>query len=155
MKRPLPSILLTAVALGGLATALPAAAQFAKPEDAIKYRQSAMFLQSQHMARIGAMVNGRVPFDAKAVADNAEVLATVTKLPFTAFIDGTDKGTTRAKPEIWAEKDKFMAAASKMQEEVVKLNAAAKTGNAEQVKAAFGAVGQACKGCHDSYQKPL
>lgn len=155
MKRPFPSILLTAAALAGLATSLPAAAQFAKPEDAIKYRQSAMFLQSQHMARIGAMVNGRVPFDAKALADNAEVLATVTKLPFAAFIDGTDKGTTRAKPEIWAEKDKFMAGATKLQEEVVKLNAAAKTGNPEQVKAAFGAVGQACKGCHDNYQKPL
>ncbi len=80
MKRPFPSILLTAAALAGTATALPAAAQFAKPEDAIKYRQSAMFLQAQHMGRIGAMVNGRVPFDAKAVADNAEVLATVTKL---------------------------------------------------------------------------
>lgn len=155
MQRPFPSILLTAAALVGMATALPAAAQFAKPEDAIKYRQSAMFLQSQHMARIGAMVSGRVPFDAKAVAENAEVLATVTKLPFAAFIDGTDKGTTRAKPEIWAEKDKFLAAATKMQEEVVKLNAAAKTGNPDQVKAAFGAVGQTCKGCHDSYQKPL
>jgi cytochrome c556 len=155
MKRPFPSILLTAAAMAGMATALPAAAQFAKPDDAIKYRQSAMFLQSQHMARIGAMVNGRVPFDAKAVADNAEVLVTVTKLPFAAFIDGTDKGTTRAKPEIWAEKDKFMAGATKMQEEVVKLNAAAKTGTPEQVKAAFGAVGQACKGCHDNYQKPL
>jgi len=155
MKRPFPSILLTAAALVGTATALPAAAQFAKPEDAIKYRQSAMFLQAQHMGRIGAMVNGRVPFDAKSVAENAEVLATVTKLPFSAFIDGTDKGATRAKPEIWAEKDKFMAGATKLQEEVVKLNAAAKTGNPEQVKAAFGAVGQACKGCHDSYQKPL
>mgnify|MGYP003513755348 CR=1 FL=1 len=59
MKRPFPSILLTAAALVGMATALPAAAQFAKPEDAIKYRQSAMFLQAQHMGRIGAMVNGQ------------------------------------------------------------------------------------------------
>lgn len=37
-------LLLAAVAAAGFATALPAAAQFAKPEDAIKYRQSAMFL---------------------------------------------------------------------------------------------------------------
>lgn len=154
MKRPFPSILLTAAAIAGMTIAMPAAAQFAKPEDAIKYRQSAMFLQSQHMARIGAMVSGRVPFDAKAVAENAEVLVTVTKLPFAAFIDGTDKGgTTRAKPEIWAEKDKFLAGATKMQDEVVKLNAAAKTGNPDQVKAAFGAVGQGCKACHDTYRK--
>lgn len=153
MKRPFPSILLTAAALVGTATALPAAAQFAKPEDAIKYRQSAMFLQAQHMGRIGAMVNGRVPFDAKSVAENAEVLATVTKLPFSAFIDGTDKGTTRAKPEIWAEKDKFRAGATKMQDAMVAFNTAAKGGNLDAIKAATGEVGKACKGCHDTYRK--
>lgn len=155
MKRSFPSIRVMAAALAGVATALPAAAQFAKPEDAIKYRQSVMFLQGQHMGRLGAMANGRVPFDAKVAADNADVLLLVSKLPFAAFTDGTDKGTTRAKPEIWAEKDKFMAGATRMQEEVVKLNAAAKSGNIDQLKAAVGEVGKACKGCHDNYQKPL
>lgn len=155
MKRPFPSIWVMAAALAGVATALPAAAQFAKPEDAIKYRQSVMFLQGQHMGRLGAMANGRVPFDAKVAADNADVLLVITKLPFAAFVDGTDKGNTRAKPEIWAERDKFMAGATKMQEEVVKLNAAAKSGNLDQLKAAVGEVGKACKGCHDNYQKPL
>ena len=133
---------------------LPAAAQFAKPEDAIKYRQSVMFLQGQHLGRIFAMVNGRVPFDAKAAADNAMLLDTIDKLPFVAFTEGTDKGNTRAKPEIWAERAKFDAAAQKMQEEVSKLVAATKTGNQDQIKAAAGAVGGACKACHDSYQKP-
>lgn len=136
------------------ALSLPAAAQFAKPEDAIKYRQSVMFMQGQHLGRIFAMANGRVPFDAKVVAENAAVLDVIDKLPFAAFIDGTDKGTTRAKPEIWAERAKFDAAAQKMQDEVSKLVAAAKTGNQDQVKAAAGAVGGACKACHDAYQKP-
>lgn len=45
--------------------AAPASAQFAKPEDAIKYRQSALFVMGQHFGRIGAMANGKVPFDAK------------------------------------------------------------------------------------------
>lgn len=148
-------LLLAAVAAAGFATALPASAQFAKPEDAIKYRQSAMFLQATHLGRLGAMANGRVPFDAKVAAENAAVLETVSKLPFSAFIDGTDKGNTRAKPEIWSERDKFNAAAGKMQEEVTKLSAAAKAGNLDQIKAAVGAVGQSCKACHDSYQKPL
>jgi cytochrome c556 len=155
MKRLSPSTLLSAVAIAGLVTALPAAAQFAKPEDAIKYRQSVMFLQGQHLGRLGAMASGRVPFDAKVAVDNADVLLTITKLPFAAFVDGTDKGNTRAKPEIWAEKDKFMAGATKMQEEVVKLNAAAKSGSIDQLRAAVGEVGKACKGCHDNYQKPL
>jgi cytochrome c556 len=51
----------------------------------------------------------------------------------------------------WKEKDKFDAAANKMQEEVVKLNAAAKSGNVDQLKSAVGTVGRACKACHDDF----
>ena len=146
-------MLSTVVAALGIATALPAAAQFQKPEDAIRYRQSAMTLMSAHLGRIGAMANGKVPFDAKIAAENADVLLTLSKLPYVAFIDGTDKGNTKAKPEIWSERAKFDSTASKLQDEVVKLDAAAKTGNLDQIKAAFGAAGQTCKSCHDNFRK--
>jgi cytochrome c556 len=149
MKKPI----LALAAVAGLMTALPAAAQFAKPEDAIKYRKAAFTVMGSHFGRIGAMVNGRIPFDAKAAAEHAEVALLVSKLPYTAFVEGTDKGDTKAKPEIWTEGDKFRAAASKMQEEVTKLNAAAKTGNLETIKAAFGATGKSCKACHDESRK--
>jgi cytochrome c556 len=149
--RPLAT---AAVALAGLACALPAAAQFAKPEDAIKYRRAGMFMMSQHFGRVFAMANGKMPFDAKAVVDNAELATTISKLPYAGFIEGSDKGDTRAKPEIWTEMDKFKAAASKMQDEMVKLNAVAKGGNIDTIKAAAGEVGKACKACHDNYQKP-
>ena len=43
----------------------PASAQFAKAEDAIKYRQSAFFVMGQHFSRIGAMANGRRRSDAR------------------------------------------------------------------------------------------
>lgn len=150
MKKSMYAALLAA---GTLAVSLPAAAQFQKPEDAVKYRKGAFTVMANHFGRIGAMAQGRVPFDAKVAAENAELVAALSKLPFTAFVDGTDKGDTRAKPEIWSERAKFDAAATKMQEEVTKLAAAAKAGNADQVKAAFGATGQACKACHDSYRK--
>jgi cytochrome c556 len=148
------SLWIAALALAGLASALPAAAQFAKAEDAIKYRKSGMFMMSQHFGRVFAMANGKMPFDAKAVADNAEIATSISKLPYAGFIEGTDKGDTRAKPEIWSEMDKFKAAASKMQDEMVKLNVAARGGNIDTIKAAAGEVGKACKGCHDNYQKP-
>lgn len=153
MKRIVSTALLAGAALLGSAIALPAAAQFAKPEDAIKYRKAAMTLMNTHVGRVFAMANGRVPFDAKAAADNAEVLAYVSKLPFAGFVDGTDKGETKAEPKIWAEKDKFTAAATTMQEAAAKLNTAAKGGNLDAIKAAVGEVGKACKACHDSYRK--
>ena len=142
-----------AAAVASLLTALPAAAQFAKPDDAIKYRKAAFTVMATHFGRLGAMANGKIPFDAKVAADNADIALAMSKLPYVAFIEGTDKGDTKAKPEIWTENDKFKAAAAKLQDEMVKLNAAAKTGNLDTIKAAFGPTGQACKACHDQYRK--
>lgn len=149
MKR----LLLAVAAAGGLAAAMPAAAQFQKPEDAIKYRQSVMTVMANHFGRIAAMAQGRVPFDAKSAADNAQIVIEMSRLPFVAFGDGTDKGMPhRAKPEVWKEPAKFKASAEKMQGDMVKLEAAAKSGNLDAIKSAVGAVGQSCKGCHDDFR---
>lgn len=147
--------LLAAATVAALVVALPAAAQFQKPEDAIKYRQSALTVMGTHFGRLGAMVQGKVPFDAAAAAHNAQIVETMSKLPFTAFIDGTSQSqfpNTHAKPDIWAERAKFDAAATKMQDAAAKLNVAAKSGSLDQIKAAFGPTGQACKACHDDFR---
>jgi cytochrome c556 len=144
---------LLALAVAGIVTALPAAAQFAKPEDAVKYRKAALTVMAAHFGRVGAMVQGRVPFDAAAAQSNIEIATMMSKLPFTAFGPGTDIGDTRAKPNVWTDNAKFVAAATKMQDEMAKLNVAAKSGNLDQIKAAFGPVGQACKACHDDFRK--
>ena len=51
-----------------------------------------LFVMAQHFGRIGAMVNGRAPYDAKAAVDNAEIVAEMAKLPWAGFGPGTDKG---------------------------------------------------------------
>ncbi|GCL65272.1 c-type cytochrome [Pseudaquabacterium pictum] len=149
MKR----LLLATLAAVGAMAALPAAAQFQKPEDAIKYRQSAFTVMGNHVGRIGAMASGRAPFDAKAAAESANIVATLASLPGTAFGPGTDKGMpNRAKPEIWSDAAKFKAANDKMIAEVAKLDAAAKSGSLDAIKAAMGAVGGSCKACHDDFR---
>jgi len=142
------------LACAAAAVAAPAAAQFAKPEDAIKYRQSALFVMQQNFSRVAAMAGGKAPFDAKVAADSAAVAEFASKLPWVAFGDGTDKGRdNRAKPEIWSDKAKFNDYAEKMQAEMVKLNVAAKTGSLDTIKTAVGGVGGACKTCHDAFRK--
>ena len=89
-----------AVAIATLSA--PAFAQFQKPEDAVKYRKAAFTVTAAHFSRIGAMANGRVPFDAKVAAENAALVETMSKLPWDAFGPGTDKGDTRAKPVMQA-----------------------------------------------------
>lgn len=136
-----------------LALSVPAHAQFAKPEDAVKYRKASFTVMAAHFGRLGAMASGRVPYDAKAAADNAEIVATLSKLPWAAFGEGTDKGDTRAKPEIWKEAAKYKEASDKMQLEIGKLNTAAKAGNVDALKAAFGPAAASCKACHDNFRK--
>ena len=89
-----------------------------------------------HVGRIGAMAAGKAPFDAKAVQANADVVATLAALPFTAFGEGTGVGETRAKPEIWSQADKYKASAQAMTDAVAKLDAAAKTGKVAVVEIA-------------------
>ena len=140
-----------------IAFAMPASAQFAKAEDAIKYRKSALFVMQQNFGRLAAMAAGRAPFDAKVAADNAEIVSDMAKLPWAAFAAGTEKGAipTRAKPELFAQPAKFKEYSEKLIAESTKLSAAAKTGNADTLKAAFGATAGSCKACHDDFQAKL
>jgi cytochrome c556 len=142
-----------ATAMLALMLALPAAAQFAKPEDAIKYRKASFTVMAAHFGRVGAMASGRAPYDAKAAAENADIAAAMAKLPWAAFTAGSDKGDTRAKPEIWKDSAKYKEASDKMQAEMVKLSAAAKAGNVDALKTAFGPAAATCKGCHDNFRK--
>lgn len=132
---------------------MPAYAQFAKAEDAIKYRQSALFVMGQHLTRLAGMAQGKIPFDAKAAADNAAVVESMSKLPWAGFGEGTNQGgNTKAKPEVWSDNAKFKEAADKMMAEVVKLNTAAKTGKLDDLKSAVSATGGTCKNCHDNFR---
>lgn len=149
MKR-IASIVLTATAA---VMSSPAMAQFQKPDDAVKYRKAAFTLMAAHFSRVGAMASGRAPFDAQVAQDNAALAETLGKLPWAGFVPGTDRGQTRAKPEIWTEQAKFQEGAQRMQKEMAALAAATKTGNLDAIKAAFGPAQQSCKACHDAYRK--
>jgi cytochrome c556 len=153
MHHPARPALVAAGTLAAALFALAAHAQWQKPEDAIKYRRAVMTVMANHFGRVAAMANGKMPFDPQAAADSADIALTMSKLPFVAFIPGTDKGETKAEPKIWTEPDKFKTAAEQMQENMVKLQAAAKSGNLDTIKAAAGDTGKACKNCHDTYRK--
>ncbi len=148
MKKLL-SLLLAGAAI---TLALPASAQFAKAEDAVKYRKNALFVMGQNFTRVANMASGKAPFDANVAAESAAVAEFVAKLPWAGFGPGTDKGDTKAKSEIWTDKAKFDDYANKMQAEMTKLSAAAKSGNLDNIKVAVNATGGTCKSCHDDFR---
>jgi cytochrome c556 len=143
------------VAAAAAAALLPilASAQFAKTEDAIRYRQSALFIMGQHVGRIGAMANDKMPFDAAQVKESAAIVNMVATLPWVAFGPNTDKGAnTKARPEIWQEPGKFTAAQDRLKSTLPKFVAAAETGDKAKIKEAVGELGAACKNCHDDFR---
>lgn len=133
--------------------AVPAMAQFQKPEDAVKYRQSAFSVMAAHFGRLGAMASGKAPFDAKVAQENAAVVEFMSKLPWAGFTPNTEGVKSKAKPEVWMDKAKFDQGSEKMVAEVAKLNAAAKAGNLDALKAAFGETAKTCKACHDAFRE--
>jgi cytochrome c556 len=150
MKRSLTLVIGCVLVVGMVGAAL---AQFARSEDAIKYRQSVMFLIGQHFGRIGAVVQGKVPFEQQAVAQNADLVATLARLPWEAFmIAGTDSGSA-LKSTAFTDQDGFKAAAEDAGAEIAKLAEAAAAGDPDAIRAQFGTVAQSCRACHGKYRR--
>jgi cytochrome c556 len=147
-------IILIAATLVATTFSAASFAQFAKPDDAAKYRQGALQVMGAHFGRVGAMAAGRVPFDAKVAQENIDIAVSMSKLPWAGFGPSGEGATlkTTAKPEIWKEQAKFKDLSDKMAAELLKVQAAAKTGNLDNIKAAFGPAGASCKACHDAFR---
>jgi cytochrome c556 len=149
MKKWMRWILVLAV-VGLLAGA--AFAQFAKTEDAIKYRQSVMFLVGQHYGRMAAMVKGAQPYNKEVFEKNAVLVETLYRLPLEAFLTpGSAKGSNM-KAIVLDQKDKFTQMHTATVNELAKLAAVAKGGDLSAIKSQFGAAGASCKHCHDAYR---
>ena len=148
MKRILTKIYLCSL----IAAPISAQAQFAKVDDAVQYRQAAFQVMSTHIKRIGAAVKSDMPFDKSAVEANIAIIEMLSKQLWTAFPAGSDTPHSKSKPEIWKEMDKFKASANDLQVDVSKLSVAAKSGDLNAVRSAFGSVTQSCKSCHDNFR---
>ena len=146
-------VLMAALTLAmGAGWASQASAQV-KPETLVKQRQAAMALQGKYFGPIGAMVQGKMPWDAAIVTRNATFLEQLSKMPWDGFQASTaDVKDNDAKPEIYKDPAKFKSEADKLETEMTKLAAAARSGDQNAVKAAFGEVGKACKSCHDDFR---
>lgn len=122
------------------------------PNQLINSRKGAMNLQAKYFSPILAMSQGRAPYDAKIVQRNADYLAVLSELPWDDFQPHSlGLKNTRAKEEIAKDEAKFKAGIEQLQAEVQKLQAAARKGDENAVKAAAPAVAKVCNGCHENF----
>lgn len=129
-------------------------AQFAKPEEAVKYRKAVMFLIVQHFKRMGAVVQGKAAYDQDAFSANAAAVAMLATLPWDAMMEpGTDKGDTTLSSAVFDKPAQFKKAAESFETDTVMLADTAKGGDLSAIKAQFGKVAQNCKSCHTNFRK--
>ena len=134
------------------ALASPVAAQYAKPEDAVKYRKAAFTVMNSHMGRIFAQLKSPTP-NMQVIQSSAQTVEAMSKLPWDAFAPSTELvADTRALPALFKNEAKVKDLAQKMQEEVAKLNTVAKTGDATAVRTQFNVVAKTCDNCHDDFR---
>jgi len=129
-------------------------AQFAKPEEAVKYRKSVMFLIVQHFKRMGAVVQGKATYDKDAFSVNADVVKMLATLPWDAMrVPGTDMGDTTQSSAVFDKPAQFNKAADSFETLTTMLAGTAKGGELNAIKAQFGKVAQNCKSCHANFRK--
>ena len=136
-----------------LAVAVPASAQFSKPEDAIRYRQSAYVLMGNHMGRINAQLKSDKP-DVAAIQKSVGIVDFASQLPGEGYVPGSDKGgvpPTRAKPEVFTD-PKVREVGRAMRQEVTKLVEVSKGGDIAAIRTQFQATAKSCDNCHDNYR---
>lgn len=107
--------------------ALTASAQQVKPENQIKLRKSAYALMNYNFGSLAAMAEEKKPYNKDEAARNADMIAMLSDVPKGFFGEGSDKGETKAKPEIWQKRADFDAKMDKMITEARKLPQAART----------------------------
>lgn len=133
-----------------LVFAAPASAQFAKPEDAIKYRQSAFALMGAHMGRLAAMAQGKAPYDQQAAMHSAQIVDTMSKLPWEGFVPETKSADTGAKPALYDNMGEIREMVERLNKETARLVEVA--GSLDTMRSQVGQTGRACKACHDKYR---
>ena len=123
----------------------------------IDQRQNAMKAQGKATAAIKAYTEDKGDITG-ARAAGAELVKIVPQIP-ALFPQKTGMaeypGKSYAKPEIWAQWDKFVAQVNVANQRANELNAALAGGDKAAITAAFGAMGKdGCGGCHTPFRQP-
>lgn len=149
MKRfTMPAILIAGAFAGALS--LPAAADETNPY--IVHRQGIYKVASGHMNSLKAMLF--LGHEAKGqAAFHAEAIVEAFKHMGNAYPAGSDKGETKARPEIWTQPEKFQQAGKNAFAAATALVEATQLGDEKEQAIAFKKLGDTCKACHDDFRK--
>ena len=139
------------------------AATAALPTQAVSKDRAAALMKERHekyeaigdaMKAASRELKGAKP-NLAVVRKNAGIIAAFAPTIPSLFPPGTgpDVGKTDAKAEIWQKPQDFMAKSTAFTAAARAFNTAAQGSNLAAIRAAHGAMGKTCKGCHDLYRE--
>ena len=141
------------VMLLSAALSLPAIAHIERSEPLQSLRQSYFAIVGMTFGPMGDMVKGDIEWNGEQFVAWASDLAAVSSVTVErGFAPGSDKGKTRAKPEIWDNKADFEEKLDNFRMQAAKLAEVAATGDRQAIAGQFRQTGGACKACHDNYK---
>lgn len=144
--------ILTAALLGAMVTAT--AAWAATPAETVTARQNNFKQMGRAQKALSDELKKPSP-NIAVIRASAQTLAGLAPNVNRWFPRGTGRESgakTGALPAIWQRTAQFNNQANQFTNAARGLQRAAASGNVNQVKAAFPAVGGACKGCHDTFK---
>lgn len=125
-------------------------------EQSYEFRTATMSIYKWYLSPMGAMVKGKVPFNAKAFAEYAQGLEAISNIE---LLEGFPKESgedhvddSNAKKEIWANWGDFKHQYKTFQSEAKNLVTATKTGDENAIKAQFKKTAAVCGSCHKKYK---
>ena len=146
----------TIVALAVVAASAAALAQQGpKPENLIKWRQSAFQIVAWNSGRIKASLDG--PYNKDEVLKAANTIAAVANSGLGGlFAPGTEQGKgwhdTSARPEVFKDTKRFGELGANFAQEANALAQVAAGGDPAAIKTQYGKLTRTCKACHDDFK---
>lgn len=143
-----------AIALAALV--LLTACALATPAERIQARQELMRSNKAALIELGRITSGEAPWS----ADAAQRLAATISRNAAAVEALTEKGTgpesgrTRARPEIWMDRDGFLRAAWNVEDQGQGILDLARAGNEAGVRARLTQLEKDCDSCHRRFMFP-
>ena len=125
---------------------------FADKHGIIKYRQNVMKSVSGHMGAIVDILKNGLPLK-DHIVDHALSMQQISRMTLSMFPEGSGKGRTKSKQEIWEQWSEFESAASDFERESIKLVEVAQSGDMEALSKQVRATGKTCSGCHRNFRK--
>lgn len=145
-------ILLAGLAVAGIVTV--AAAQ--TPADTIRMRQGNYKQMAGAMHGLLEQVKGGSPSIPEIRRHSALILRFAPQvLQWFPAGSGPEAGVrTRARPEIWSDRQGFRTAGARLLVAARRLDAAARSGDLARINAAVPVLSASCGGCHEGYRGP-